>query len=84
MAALKVTFFGPFYGGYNVVALGESYQWAMVIGSSLEHCWILSRTPTLPDGVEGRLVRQAERLGVDTQKLVWVHQDGVNPTGSYS
>jgi apolipoprotein D and lipocalin family protein len=34
--------------------------------------------------VEGRLVRQAERLGVDTQKLVWVHQDGVNPTGSYS
>lgn len=84
VAALKVTFFGPFYGGYNVVALGESYQWAMVIGSSLEHCWILSRTPTLPDGVEGRLVRQAERLGVDTQKLVWVHQDGVNPTGSYS
>ena len=29
-AALKVSFFGPFYGGYNVVALDENYQWAMV------------------------------------------------------
>ena len=47
-AALKVSFFGPFYGGYNVVALDENYQWALVVGSSTEYVWVLSRTPTLP------------------------------------
>lgn len=84
VAALKVSFFGPFYSGYNVVALGEHYDWAMVIGSKLEYFWILSRTPSLPDGVEERLMHQARLLGIDTQKLLWVHQDGVNPTGSYT
>jgi len=83
IAALKVSFFGPFYAGYNVVALDEQYQWAMIIGSKLDYFWILSRTPSLPDGVEERLMHQARMLGVDTQKLLWVHQDGVNPTGSY-
>ena len=83
IAALKVSFFGPFYAGYNVVALDDDYQWAMVIGSSLKYFWILSRSPSLPKGVEERLLHQAHRLGVDTQKILWVHQDGVNPTGSY-
>lgn len=83
IAALKVSFFGPFYSGYNVVALGDDYQWAMVIGSELEYFWILSRTPSLPKGVEDRLMHQARLLGVDIQKVLWVHQDGVNPTGSY-
>ena len=27
---LKVSFFGPFYGGYNIIALDEAYQYAMV------------------------------------------------------
>lgn len=83
VAALKVSFFGPFYGGYNVVALDDNYQWAMVIGSNLDYFWILSRQPSLPEGVEERLLHQAQQLGVDTQKVLWVHQDGVNPTGSY-
>lgn len=83
IAALKVSFFGPFYSGYNVVALCKDYQWAMVIGSKLDYFWILSRKPSLPDGVEDRLLEQARALGVDTQKVLWVHQDGVNPTGSY-
>lgn len=83
IAALKVSFFGPFYGGYNVVALDDNYQWAMVIGSKLDYFWILSRQPSLPPGVEERLMHQAQRLGVDTQKILWVHQDGVNPTGNY-
>lgn len=83
IAALKVSFFGPFYGGYNVVALDDNYQWAMVIGSKLDYFWILSRQPSLPPGIEEQLMQQAQRLGVDTQKILWVHQDGVNPTGNY-
>lgn len=83
VAALKVSFFGPFYGGYNVVALDDKYRWAMVIGDKLDYFWILSRTPTLPDGVQERLLHHAQQLGVDLTKVLWVHQDGVNPTGSY-
>ena len=82
IGALKVSFFGPFYGGYNVVALDPRYRWAMVVGSSLDNFWILSRTPTLPAGLQERLMRQAALMGVPTERVHWVHQDGVNPTGS--
>ena len=73
-AALKVSFFGPFYGGYNVVALDPNYQWAMVIGSDLDYLWILSRTRALPPGVRNRLMAQARALGVDIDKVLWVDQ----------
>ena len=29
---LKVSFFGPFYGGYNVIALDKNYTYSMVTG----------------------------------------------------
>ena len=80
-AALKVSFFGPFYGGYNVVALDPAYQWALVVGSSVDSMWILSREPCLSDEVSGMLLAKARALGVDEDKIVWVQQDGVNPTG---
>ena len=70
-AALKVSFFGPFYGGYNVVALDENYQWAMVVGSTTEDVWVLSRTPTLPWHVREHLMQRAQALGVDVRKLLW-------------
>jgi len=73
-ASLKVSFFGPFYGGYHVVALDDDYRWSMVIGSDLDYLWILSRTPTLPDGVREQLLDQARALGVDTAKVLWVPQ----------
>ena len=81
VAALKVSFFGPFYGGYNVVALDPAYQWALVVGSSVDSMWILSRKPYLSDEVRGMLLSKARALGVDEDKIVWVQQDGVNPTG---
>ena len=63
--------FGPFYGGYNVVALDENYQWAMVVGSSTDYLWVLSRTPTLPWHVREHLMERARALGVDVSKIVW-------------
>lgn len=83
VGALKVSLLGPFYRGFNVVALDDDYQWAMAVGAQLDECWILSRTPTLPQGVQERLLQQAALLGVNTQTLCWTLQDGVNPTGSY-
>ncbi len=70
-AALKVSFFGPFYGGYNVVALDENYQWAMVVGSSTDYLWILSRTSTLPADVREHLLERAQAMGIDPKRILW-------------
>lgn len=73
---LKVSFFGPFYGGYNVIALDrESYQWAMVCGPSRSYLWILSREPALDPVVQQQLVAQAKALGFPVEQLVAVQHD---------
>jgi len=73
-ASLKVSFFGPFYGGYHVIALDPGYRWAMVVGPDTGYLWILARDRQLPADVRVRLVEQAARLGVDTKALIWVDQ----------
>ena len=72
--SLKVSFFGPFYGGYHVIALDPGYRWAMVIGPDTGYLWILARDKTLPTDVRALLVEQAGRAGVDTRALIWVDQ----------
>lgn len=71
-ASLKVSFFGPFYGGYHVVALDPAYHWAMVIGPDPSYLWILAREPRIADDVRARLLAQASAAGVNTAKLIWV------------
>ena len=73
-ASLKVSFFGPFYGGYHVIALDPDYRWAMVIGPDPSYLWILARDKQMPAEVRARLVAQANRLGVATSSLIWVDQ----------
>lgn len=71
--SLKVSFFGPFYGGYHVVALEPlNYRWAMVVGPSLDYFWILARDKQLPAHIQAQLLEQAQRLGVDTGKIIRV------------
>jgi apolipoprotein D and lipocalin family protein len=73
-AALKVSFFGPFYGGYNVIALDDAYQFALVSGPNRDYLWILSRTPTIPDEVKQEYLNTARSLGFPVDQLVWVKQ----------
>jgi apolipoprotein D and lipocalin family protein len=74
-ASLKVSFFGPFYGGYHVIALDQQhYRWAMVMGPNRDYLWILAREKQLPAEVRERLLSQARQLGVDVQQLIWVDQ----------
>ncbi|WP_291992019.1 lipocalin family protein [Candidatus Accumulibacter sp. ACC003] len=74
-ASLKVSFFGPFYGGYHVVELDrQDYAWAMVVGPSRDYLWILAREKQLPADVRERLLGQARRLGFDVDALIWVEQ----------
>ncbi len=70
--ALEVSFFGPFYGDYNIIALDENYQYALVCGSSHKYLWILSRTPTIPDDVKMEYIAIAKELGYDVDALLWV------------
>ena len=75
IGSLKVSFFGPFYGGYHVIALDQqNYRWSLVAGPDRDYLWILSRDRTLPAGVREQLLNQAKALGFATDKLIWVDQ----------
>ena len=67
---LKVSFFGPFYSGYNVIALDKDYKYALVSGQSLDYLWILSRTTTIPDDVKQQYLKLASDLGYKTENLI--------------
>jgi apolipoprotein D and lipocalin family protein len=71
--SLKVSFFGPFYGGYHVLALDQAgYQWALVSGPDREYLWILARTKVLAPAIRDQLVAEAKKMGFATDKLIWV------------
>ncbi len=80
---LEVSFFGPFFGDYWIVELGEDdadagadYTYAVVTSPSRDYLWILSRTPqldeTLIDGIFERLAAQ----GIDRERFVFTPQPG--------
>lgn len=74
-AALKVSFFGPFYGGYNVVYLDDAYQTALVIGNDASYFWLLSRSSTMDAEKYNDLMKKAEGFGVDISKVMKVPQN---------
>lgn len=72
VAMLKVSFFGPFYAGYNVIKLDPDYKYALVAGNNFNYLWILSRTPAIPDNIRKEYLDFAEKSGFDTSRLTWV------------
>lgn len=81
-ASLKVSFFGPFYGGYHVAAMDTDYQWALVIGADRSYSWILARSPELDQAQRDAIVAQAKALGIDTSAFIWVAHDRQDPEAS--
>ena len=71
---LKVSFFGPFYGGYNILVLAPDYRYALVCGPDRDYLWILARTPSLPEPDLQFLVAEARRMGFATDQLIYVRQ----------
>ncbi|MBS4016405.1 MAG: lipocalin family protein [Candidatus Latescibacteria bacterium] len=74
-AMLKVSFFGPFYAGYNVLAIDSKYRYALVSGSSLEYLWIFSRETSIPENIKQDYLAYAEKLGFNTANLIWVEHN---------
>lgn len=73
VGSLKVSFFGPFYGGYHIIALDQQdYRYAMVTGPSRSYLWILSRDMTLDNVILLELVGKAKQWGFETDKLIYV------------
>ena len=71
IGALKVSFFGPFYGPYNVFALDrENYSWAMVTASSRDYFWILARTPHMEPALYAKLIEEAKTHGFDVSRVM--------------
>lgn len=76
-AALKVRFAPrwlsllPFvWGDYQVFALDDDYQWALVGDPSREYLWMLARTPRIDPALYQDLIEQAAAQGFDTQAIV--------------
>jgi apolipoprotein D and lipocalin family protein len=79
---LKVSFFGPFYGGYNILALDrESYGYALVCGPNRDYLWILARSRTLSPATLQPLIAQARQLGFDTDQLIYPVHDRTDGIG---
>lgn len=70
---LKVSFWGPFYGAYNIIELDrENYSVAMVCGPNRSYFWILARQPVIPPALKARLIDTAATLGFDTGRFIQV------------
>ncbi|MCC8035143.1 MAG: lipocalin family protein [Rikenellaceae bacterium] len=71
---LKVSFFGPFYSGYNVIAIDPEYKYALIAGEDMDYLWLLSREKTMPDDVRKEYLRLACHLGYEIHDLLWTQQ----------
>ncbi len=71
---LRVSFFWIIYSDYNILALGDNYEWALIGSRSPRYLWILSRTPTLPEATLDHILDLARQRGYDTSRLHFVLQ----------
>ncbi|MCD1598544.1 lipocalin family protein [Rheinheimera aquimaris] len=72
--ALKVSFFGPFYGSYNVARLSDDYSMALVVGPSLDYAWLLSRSKAPPKAQCDAFMQTATDLGIKPGSWIWLQQ----------
>lgn len=73
---LKVSFFGPFYGGYNIIGLDPGhYSYALVCGPNHRYLWILARNPQMSPDILQPLLKRARQLGFATDQLIYPRQD---------
>lgn len=71
---LKVSFFGPFYGGYNIIDLDQKgYSWSVVCGPDKSYLWILARTPQLDKSIIDDLIMKIKSYGFKTDELIYIN-----------
>ena len=73
-ARLKVSFFWPFYGNYQIIMLDENYQYAVIGEPSRKYFWILARTTKLDKDKLDNILSKMADFGYDKNKLLWISQ----------
>lgn len=71
---LRVSFTKLFSSEYNVMELGENYEWALVGSRSASYLWILARRPELDAATFEELKIRAQERGYDIEQLLTVDQ----------
>ncbi|WP_235263350.1 lipocalin family protein [Nitrincola sp. A-D6] len=69
---LKVSFFGPFYGGYNIAKLDDDYTLALVVGPTTDYAWLLARTKDQSKTDCDLYIQEAEHIGIDRDSWIWL------------
>jgi len=78
VGSLKVSFLGPFYGGYHIIELDhDNYEYAMVAGPNRSYLWILSRSASMEPSILTKLKGKATGWGFETSNLIVVNHDRV-------
>ncbi len=70
LGRLRVSFFPMIYSDYNILVLGDNYQWALVGSSSPDYLWILSRSAEMNPSTLDQIIAEAENRGYDISKLL--------------
>lgn len=69
-----LSFLSAVWGDYQVIALGEAYDHAVVGTPDRQYLWILSRTPQMDPALYQRLLDGAKAQGFDSAKVVPTRQ----------
>jgi apolipoprotein D and lipocalin family protein len=73
LGRLKVSFWGPFYGAYNIIDLDKkNYSYSLVCGPKKSYLWILARKPYMEESLKSELINKAKTLGFETDQMIYV------------
>jgi len=76
LGRFSVSFFRPFYGGYNIFVLDrEGYAYSVICGNSKSYLWILARSKTPEKRLLETLVETVKGKGFRVEDLIWVSHD---------
>ena len=69
IGTLKVSFFWPFYGRYDILYI-DDYKYAIVYGGKPEYIWILARERKIEDDKLKKLLEKIKNLSLDKTTLL--------------
>ncbi len=74
----KIKFRGPFKRDYQILSVGNEYEYALAGDQSRKRLWILSRKPVLSKNVVDQLIDIAKNEGFDIGKIVFIKHNHMN------
>ncbi len=71
---LKVSFFGPFWADYWVLARADDYSWSIVGEPRGRYLWLLTRAETLSPTERAAFEQRIVALGFNPSDMVWAQR----------